>query len=523
VGNPQRNDEQHIYNECFKVMESFSYFLDKYVYIEDKESGIAIPFKLWPEQKRILPDLLYVVLLIMIKARQLGLTWLCAALALWLSITKSLQLTVCISAKEEWAIEFLDRVKFIMVRLPPWMVPPILIENNQMLRFDCGENLYSDIKSLTTTEEGAQSKTPTLLILDETARNRHIRSIFASSKPGIDAGGGRIIMISNSIKDGVGWFFTRGIYKASMLGLNTFKRVFLSWRAHPKRPADFIKRQINDGMDPQDVSWHYPATETEAISAVSGSYFGLSLAKHENSEADGHIGSLFEDNIGEIILNTDDSKGPVEVWRYPYNQIDGYDGLPWINRYAIGSDVSEGLGLSYSVGYVLDRLLDEIICRVRSNRIPAHKWAEILFNLSRYYDNALLCVERTGAGLTVVQILNEMGAEQYIETIQGKIGTPLTKKLGWGETDQKKHDLSEALRNWYSTTSGGFYCPYLFDESSTWIQTEGSRRLGPEDGALGDCVIAGGLTVIASEWLGGRPIKTKEPVSGWLKKIQKGE
>ena len=42
-----------------------------------------------------------------------------------------------------------------------------------------------------------------------------------------------------------------------------------------------------------------------------------------------------------------------------------------------GADVSEGLGKSYSVGYVIDRKHDELIARVRTNRLDAVQFAEV--------------------------------------------------------------------------------------------------------------------------------------------------
>jgi hypothetical protein len=210
-------------------------------------------------------------------------------------------------------------------------------------------------------------------------------------------------------------------------------------------------------------------------------------------------------------------EGIGELWRLPYNQMPDYDGIPWLRRYAVGSDVSEGLGLSYSVAYVIDRLLDELVFRLRSNRTDAYEWAKLLYALSCYYDRALLCVERTGAGQTVVKELMKLGAPQYQKLIPGTAADQqVSAQIGWSESEQAKQDMSEDLRNWFGQTKGTVYCPFLLDEASTWIKHEGSRRLGPEEGKLGDCVIGAGMTIEASIFLGPSPEKTKAPVKGWL-------
>ena len=96
-----------------------------------------------------------------------------------------------ISVNEELSIEFLDRVYFILDRLPEHLKPTIATRNRQVLEIQHNDGLVSTIKSLPTTEMGAQSKTPTLLVLDETSRNRLVSEIYSASLPGIDAAGGR--------------------------------------------------------------------------------------------------------------------------------------------------------------------------------------------------------------------------------------------------------------------------------------------------------------------------------------------
>jgi len=464
------------------------------------------------------------MLLVILKARQLGLTWICAAYVLWYAGTKKNRLVVVISAKGDWAVEFLDRVYFMLRRLPNWLfTAKVVKETTEVLTFQHPDGSESTIKSLPTTEAGAQSKTPDILILDETCWNPYIKEIYMASKPGIDAAGGRIILISNSIKYAPGWGWTRDMYIGAMQGLNSFRRIFMPWQARPDRPDDFKAVQLLEGMDDDDFSAQYPETEDEAISTLTGSYFSKTLSRHSTEEFKGITGRFYTDRLHQMAF-IESKGGTIEIWRYPYNLLEGYNDLPWTIRYAIGSDVSEGLGQSYSVAYVIDRLYDQIICRMRSNRIDAHVWADMLYELSQYYDNAIICAERTGAGQTTVKQLQVLGANQTVELISGKIGSPVTKRFGWGETDQAKHDLSGDLKQWFRITEGGFCCPYLLSEASTWILTPGTRlgRLGPEDGKLGDCVIAAGLTIQASQFLGGKPQKQAPPDPEWMQRL-KGE
>lgn len=505
--------------KCFKSpdggFKAFFYWLEKYCYIEAKEEGEAMLFKLWPAQAKILHRLFFELLLIMIKARQLGMTWLCAAYSLWFAMFHPMKLVVVISAKGEWATEFLERVKFIKKRLPHWMITETIKENEEQIVFKHkGGN--STIKSLATTEAGAQSKTPDLLILDETCWNPYIKQAYNASKPGIKAAGGRIIVISNSIKCAPGWGWTKGIYTNSMKGLNKFKRIFMPWWDRPGRPKDFIEREIQDGMDEDDAIEHYPSTEQEAISIVGGSYFGKTLKRHNNTIL-GHVGELRKKQK-EYHFHQE-TRGILEIWRYPYFLLDGWDGLRWTNRYAIGSDVSEGLGATYSVSYVYDRLLHEFIARLRSNRVDAYQWAELLYKLSFYYENALICAERTGAGQTTVKRLKQLNANQYVKLKAGKVGSEVTKEFGWNTSDQSKHELCGDLKQWFRSTDGSVYCALLLDEASTFLKHD-NGKLNPEDGKFGDCVMGAGCTLQADSFIGPAPKRIEVEPDGWLQKWQ---
>lgn len=502
-------------------MADFLVFLNDWVWIEDKKNKRPIKLQLWPAQAEVIPRIIQTLLLIFLKTRQVGLTWIAAAYVLWCSLKYSLFLAVVISLNENHSIEFLDRVKFIMKRLPVWMVPKVSKESLQQITFERdNENgvTESTILSMPTIETGAESKTPNLLVIDEGHTIRNISSIFNASFPGIQQAGGQVIIITNSVKNGPGWSFIRDMYRESMAGQNEFGRVFLPWMAHPGRPTNFRQLMRQKGMDEADIIQHYPETEEEALSIIGGSYFGDVLAKHKYT-CQGLMGSITQDRKGERFFN-EDKGGIIELWRYPYYQLSDYDGLAWSKRYAIGSDISEGLGESYSVAHVIDRLKNEIVARMRSNRIDAYAWADLLFELSQYYDKALICPERTGAGQTTIKRLIDLQANLYIRVKPDRVINAMTKVYGWEESNQSKHELAGDLRQWLRCMKGTLYDAILLDECSTFIKLEGGS-LDHENGKLSDCVISAGLAVQADKFQGGKPEKAAVPIISWLEKIHK--
>jgi hypothetical protein len=438
-----------------------------------------------------------------------------------------LQLIIVISEKEDLAKEFIDRCKFILNRLPVWLYPQLVKDTESVLKFrhideKTGAPLYSEIKSLTTTEGGAQSKTPTRLILDEAARNRYLKSIWNWSKPGIDAAKGKIAVISNAVKDGISWWWVRDAISAIIKGEMDADMFFIPWHEHPNRGPDFIEQQIRENPqdDEDEIRWNYPETIDEFISAVRGSYFGKALARHTKT-CPGIRGQLQRDRWHDLEF-VQDPRGILEVWRFPYYHLADWDGVLWRNRYAIGADVAEGLGGNYSVAYVIDKFMDEIVARLRSNRLDAHEFGNALHNLSLHYDNALICCEWNGAGITTIKRLEALNANQYVKLVPGKVGSPVTKQLGWRQSEQGKHELCGDLKTFLNMMQGTLYCGILVDECSTFIRHEGGRLGSENESKNDDCVIAGGLTVQAMKFTGLAKKIQKKP-TGWLEKWQAGK
>lgn len=555
-------------SERRSISASFEYFLDRYVHIEDKSTGTAIKLTLWPAQRGQICHLIGSRIIEIIKAHQLGFTWIfVAAYALWRCITRPLFQVIVNSFNEDVGLEIIKRVDFIRQRLPEMLYPPISKSVTDMTEFDHrdreGNKLPSLIQVIPATEKGGQSKTPNLSIFDESCQNRYFERAYNATYPGIQQAGGQIIIISNSIKNTPGWPFTRSLYSGSMAGTNDVKRIFLPWWAHPGRSRVIVKGEdgapMLDGrgrpmtefklntlraggkeggqMTEEDFSQRYPETEAEAISVLGGSYFGSVLGRH-NKTHKGILGNLGTHRKTKQPVWVVDPRGIMTVWRYPYYLVKRNDEW-WTDRYCIGADISEGIGGTYSVGYVKDRRFDELVCKVRSNRIDAYRFADLLFLISCWYRNARdwteqgvtfesapICAERTGAGQTTVGRLKDLGANQYVRVTEGSMGSGMTKEFGWHESNQAKHDMSEDLRTWLRIMKGTIYDAVLVDELGTWIEHEGTTRLGPEGDKYGDCVVAAGMTEQMSLQVGNRPRTLVAPITGWRKELRqegKGE
>jgi hypothetical protein len=156
----------------------------EHVYIIHPIQG-KILFKLYPFQKSVLWSFLNNRFVIVLKARQMGLTELIALYVLWLGSFFPYKNIQIISLKDRVAKKVMRRIKFMYMNLPDILKTPIINGN----RGDMGtasEILFSNnssIVSIPTTEDAGRSEAVSLLIMDEAAIMQYAENIWASAFP----------------------------------------------------------------------------------------------------------------------------------------------------------------------------------------------------------------------------------------------------------------------------------------------------------------------------------------------------
>src|SRR5690606_19196397 len=103
--------------------EDARWWIERWVHIEDRDTeGLAVPFRLWPAQVEVLEAFVHHRRVIVLKARQLGLTWLALAYAAWRMVHRPGYQVVALSKREDDAKELVRRMAFILRHLPRWMI-----------------------------------------------------------------------------------------------------------------------------------------------------------------------------------------------------------------------------------------------------------------------------------------------------------------------------------------------------------------------------------------------------------------
>lgn len=277
-----------------------------------------------------------------------------------------------------------------------------------------------------------------------------------------------------STANGIGDYFHK-TWQAAKMGNSSFKPLFFSWADHDeyrlKPTKDLLDKngklklteeekalKVEYNLDDDQIYWRreklkdfpdnpekfkqeYPINDVEAFLASGRSRFHIpTLVNMELDCTDGREVELIEE--GEFIKPVEVQNAPLKIWEEP---------VP-AKSYVIGADVAEGTGGDFSVATIMDIETTTTVARWRGDCEP-HEFGEILEQLGRYYNDALIACEINNHGLTTVQRLRDLHypALYRRETGLDERFEEFTSHLGW-KTDRKTkslmiNGLAEAILN----------------------------------------------------------------------------
>jgi len=339
-----------------------------------------MPFTLWPCQISVMWALMTERLVLILKARQLGISWLCCGYALWFCLFQAGKMVLLFSKGQDEANELLRRVKVLYERLPAWLrdAAPQLAKpaNTQEMVWTHG----SRIRSLPASPGAGRSFTASLVVLDEAAFLAFAEPLYTALKPTIDAGGQLIVL---STANGIGNLFHRLWTRASS-GLNSFKAIFLPWWSRPGRDAAWYAAQEAEYTDLAMVRQEYPATATEAFLVTGRTRFSSDWVTRQAR----HVRPGLPRN-----------EWPESLRATPGLTI--YVSPKPGRRVVIGADVAEGLEHGdYSAAVGIDGMTWEELFHLHGHW-ESDEYAVMLDLLARAY-NATLAIERNNHGHAVL-------------------------------------------------------------------------------------------------------------------------
>lgn len=257
-------------------LDHVAYFVKTYGHIEDKDADELIqPFDMWEEQENALLSFHQHKRNIILKARQLGFSWLVINYCAFVLLNSG-RTIVALSKREEDAKELIRRLSVVLKNMPEffaekgqepigWTGYVYSATALELSVFYPGGRPKSIMQGLASSPSAGRSLTADLLIFDEWAFQQFAREIWTSAYPTINRPmGGKVIGLSTIER---GSLFEELFTDPD----NGFNKIFIPWYADPRRDAAWYedtKRALGDL-----VTQEYPATIEEALTVPGGAFF----------------------------------------------------------------------------------------------------------------------------------------------------------------------------------------------------------------------------------------------------------
>lgn len=358
------------FTEFKKCGASPAYFIHHYGFLRDPIKG-KLPFHLYRYQETTLHHFIHNSFNIILKSRQMGLSWLVAAYALWLALFHPEKKILMISIKDATAKALLRKVKFIYQNLPPFL--QVEIQDNNMSKFSFING--SEVESVPTSEEAGRSESLSLLIIDEAAHVRWIENIWQASFPTLSTGGSAIILSTPNGMDN----FYYDLWCQSVEGKSLFHPIQLRWFFHPLRGQEWLSIQK------ANMSSSQLAQEVYGDFLASGNLvFDVKALRVLQEEC-----SMIEP-LEIIYAEEQDPNFPCGLYIYEEPIIK--------EEYLLCADPALGGGEDYHGAHVIKRTTGKQVAEYRT-KIPLDEFNQRLFKIGLHYNHALATIEKNNMGI----------------------------------------------------------------------------------------------------------------------------
>lgn len=362
-------------------------FVDSCCVINDPNDIYLAPFRfrLWPWQWELLDHFITHKRVIILKARQLGVSWLLAAYALWMFLFYPGSNILFISKREEDAKKLLAKAVFMLSRLPPDLIPPKHAKDSDSGLVYHSGFLNSTMTALAAVKGAGRGETATLVIPDEWAFQEYAAEMYGGYEPTVGMAGE--IKGCSTANGPSGFFYS--LYQAAKLGKNSFLPIFLGWQLRPGRTEEWREAKADELKSlgtPELIASEYPSDDLDAFISSRNNFFPLDLQRK--------LLAGLRDPLSVRWSNG----GADEGWRLYQRPLS-------FHRYALGADVAMGIeGGNYSFLSVIDKATG-LLCATARLHISPDLWAGRVAEAGHFYNDALVAVERNNHGIATLNVL----------------------------------------------------------------------------------------------------------------------
>lgn len=527
------------------IAKDFYRYCENNLWIKNKDAEI-VPFVPNRAQKALIDRVIELIQegkpirIIILKARQMGLSTAVEALIFWWTSTHKNINSMIVGHEERASRNLYNMFKRYYDNCNPLFKPTRKYDTKTDLTFSAEDEegnqvgLNSIIKTATAKNVSTgRSDTVQLLHGSEIGEWDNGDELVASLLQTVPVRPNTMVFLE-STANGIGNFFYKQ-WNSSVKGDNVFEPFFFPWWCHDEYEMDdeideytpeerdvidIMKEGITIGgklyqvtdryqimhkiafrrykerefrATPEKLYQEYPSTAHEAFLASGRPVFDIrSLLKMEK-ECAGHPFKQYElkQEADRTITAVDAKDAPLKIWELPKRGVE----------YVIGADPAEGLkNGDYSVADVVRKDEMRTVARLRGH-IDPDLFGHQLDLLGRFYNYALLGVEINNHGLAVVQRLRDLFYTNLYRREKGidERFEESTSKLGW-KTDMRTKPLAidylkEAIRDGYVVD----YDTIFIEEAMSYV-VDDNGRTNAEEGNHDDTVMAKAIALQMFQW-----------------------
>ena len=352
-------------------------FRDFLPFVRIKETGVGTsPLQVWPHIAKVVDVLESEQLIAVPKSRQIGMTTVLAAYALWHAMFVPNALVLAISKGEREAHDFLGKSKDIYSLLPgPLQLPRGLPDNQERMTFSNGGR----IMALPSTEDAGRGLTPTLVIMDEADYHEYLEAAYNSVKPGLGDNRGQLILTSTISAYKIGSLFQDICCNAPD---NGFVAYYFGWRSRPNRDDTWYTAERATYRDKALFQKEHSETWEEAFAPASAiaAFDGTVLARMRTHTRD----PIEQPTLGNGV------------------RANIYQAFQPGQRYTAGTDTSHGTGRDYAVTLIINVVTGYVVADIYSNVLNPSELAIASVELLNMYDSPIWAIEDNDWGAITI-------------------------------------------------------------------------------------------------------------------------
>jgi len=427
--------------------QDFREFL-KWVKIFEKPPGRGeIAFEFWPHLEEMIEAVQVERLILWMKARRNGATWLIAAWVVFKG-QKAGSYFPLASQGEPEAREFLNKVRYIWEHLPAGLKcgEPTTDSRSELRWGDEGTHF----EALPSTGKASRGSAITVAVIDEADFHEYLSTYYYAIRGSVDDNKAQLIIVSTVNPDNAGSLFLE-LYNGAPE--NGFRKFFHGWkvrREHDQAWYDDIQRGY-----PDKVRLHreYPETAEQAMAPPD------TLMAFDVMALDAMKGECKEP--------VETVQGITHIWQKWYTG----------KRYVAATDTSHGVGADDAVTGIMDAQTGYVVADVHSNLLAPEALAVASVALLGQYGNPLWVIEDNDWGRVTIEKAKALGYPRLFYRSEGQPGwhTNEGNRLGlWG-------NLQEAVRQRLITVPsqgglGQFYSVIRNPKKEGRIEAQAGRK-----------------------------------------------